>query len=51
MKQKGSQMKDNSIDKTVSMEPETVRKPRKRKAAVSPEAVTAGGQEAVGLTN
>ena len=44
-------MKDNSIDKTVSMEPETVRKPRKRKAAVSPEAVTAGGQEAVGLTN
>jgi hypothetical protein len=44
-------MKDNSIDKTVSMEPETVRKPRKRKAVASPEAATAGGQEAVGLTN
>jgi hypothetical protein len=33
------------------MEPEKERKPRKRKAAGSPEAATAGGQEAVGLTN
>ncbi len=40
-----------SFVRTISMEPETVRKTRKRKAAVSPEAATAGGQEAVGLTN
>jgi glycine betaine transporter len=40
-----------SFVRTISMEPETVRKTRRRKAAVSPEAVPAGGQEAVGLTN
>ncbi len=42
-------MKDNSIDNTISMEPETARKPRKRKAAGSPAAAAAEGQEAVGL--
>jgi hypothetical protein len=48
---KENQSKDNSNDKTVSLEPETVRETRKRKAAGSPEAVAAGGQEAVSLTN